>query len=169
VATRPIRRFGDPVLRQKAARITSFDYNLRAIVSDLRETLAEAGGVGLAAPQVGLSMRLLIIDIQDQGSYVLVNPEIVKRTGKRVVTEGCLSFPGWFGEVERSERVSVRAKDEFGKDVRIAADDLLAQAIEHEVDHLNGILFTDRLIAPDRLWKQERDEPSRESSASAAA
>ncbi len=154
MAVLEIRRFGDTVLREKAKKIPVIDETIQKLIDDMIETMHAANGVGLAAPQIGQSIRLTVIDVHDGGEpLVLINPEIIKRGGQREVTEGCLSLPGWYGEVIRSENIVFRARDRHGKEYKIKATELLSQAVEHEVDHLNGVLFTDRLISPDRLWK----------------
>jgi peptide deformylase len=156
MAVLEIRRFGDPVLRQVCKKIAVIDESVQQLIDDMIETMRANRGVGLAAPQVGVPVRLTVIELRDGSEpYVLINPEILKRRGKRVVTEGCLSLPGWFGEVVRSESIVFRARDRRGRDYKMSATDLLAQAVEHEVDHLNGILFTDpgRLVSTDTLHK----------------
>lgn len=170
-----IRHFGDPVLRQRGKRIPAITKEIDTLIDDMIQTMRESNGVGLAAPQIGKSLQLTVIEVDENQPYVFINPEIIRRTGKRRVTEGCLSLPGWYGEVERSEEVVVRAKNRYGKEFKLKANELLAQAIEHEVDHLNGVLFTDRLTSPDRLWKSEKEdgegahEASAEPSAAAAS
>ena len=156
MAVLEIRRFGDPVLRQNCKKITVIDAEIQRLIDDMIETMRAHRGVGLAAPQVGVPIRLTVIELRDGSEpYVLINPEILKRKGKRVVTEGCLSLPGWFGDVQRSESIVFRARDRRGREYKLSATDLLAQAVEHEVDHLNGILFTDpgRLVSPETLHK----------------
>src|SRR5690349_16491695 len=117
-----IRRFGDPVLREKGKKIGVIDAEMQKLIDDMIETMRVAHGVGLAAPQIGRSIRLTVIEVPDNEPYVLINPEIIKRSGKRVVTEGCLSLPGWYGEVTRSERVVARAKNRYGKEYKIQAE-----------------------------------------------
>lgn len=151
MAVLPVRRFGDPVLRQKAKRISKVDKSIRRLVEDMVETMHDAHGVGMAAPQVGVSLRLVVIEAAEGEITVLVNPEIVKSHGERIVDEGCLSLPGYIGEVKRSTNVTVKAQNLDGKEIRIKADELLAQALEHEIDHINGVLFVDRLVSPDSL------------------
>lgn len=153
----PIRNLPDPVLRQKAKKISGLDPSLRKLISNMIETLHDVNGVGLAAPQVGVSLRLVVIQMPDEDAnpIVLINPEIVKRSGEREVQERCLSIPGYSGTVKRSSSVTAKARDENWKEVRIKADELLAQALEHEIDHLSGILFVDRLESPDKLIKDE--------------
>ena len=151
----PIRRAGDPVLREKARRIRTVDKTILKLIDDMWETMYDAPGVGLAAPQIGISLRLVVIDVNDPEyeKIALVNPEIVKRSGERQCDEGCLSVPGFRGEITRSIKVTARGIDPYtGKEVRIKAeDDLMAEALEHEIDHVNGILYIDYLSSPDAL------------------
>lgn len=153
----PIRKLPDPVLRQKAKKISGLDPSLRKLIANMIETLNDVNGVGLAAPQVGVSLRLVVIQMPDENArpVVLINPEIVKRSGERDVQERCLSIPGYSGTVKRSISVTAKARDENWKEVRIKADELLAQALEHEIDHLGGILYVDHLESPDKLIKDE--------------
>jgi peptide deformylase len=126
------------------------------------ETMYQASGAGLAAPQVGVSLKIAVIGMPEEEVIVLVNPEVVKKTGERVVVEGCLSVPGYRGEIKRAEKVTVKALDRNGKAFRIKADDLLAEVLEHEIDHLNGILYIDLLESTDKLEKIEMDEDTPE-------
>ncbi len=158
MAVLPIRRFGDPVLRQKAKRVTKVDKSIRRLVDDMIETMRDAPGVGIAAPQVGVSLRLIVVEVAEGETQVLVNPEIVKGSGERLVDEGCLSLPGYIGEVKRQVSVTVKAQNLDGKEIRMKATDLLAQALEHEIDHINGVLFIDRLVSPDSLRKLTPEE-----------
>ena len=119
------------------------------------ETMHAAPGVGLAAPQVGVPLRVIVIGMPEEEEIVLINPQIVRRSGERLITEGCLSVPGYFGEVQRAQRVTVKGKDLSGKEIRIKAEELLAQALEHEIDHLNGLLYIDHLESNDKLYKVE--------------
>lgn len=119
------------------------------------ETMRATGGVGLAAPQVGVLLRVIVIEISQGEIIELINPEIVKATGEREVEEGCLCLPGYVGRIKRSEVVKAKGVDRDGKPVRIKADELLAEALEHEVDHLNGLLFVDHLESLDDLHKVE--------------
>jgi peptide deformylase len=141
----------DPVLRRKAKRVNHVDESLNRLIDDMIETMYATSGCGLAAPQVGISLRIAVIGMPDEEPFALVNPEIVKTSGERVVIEGCLSVPGYRGEIKRAERVTVKAFDRKGKGFRIKGDDLLAEALEHEIDHLNGILYIDHLESPDKL------------------
>lgn len=159
MAILPIRTLPDPVLRQKAKRIRTIDNSIQKLVSDMLETMhADAGRVGLAAPQVGISLRVLVIGIPEEEDIVLINPEIVKRKGERLIDEGCLSVPGYFGQVKRAESITAKGRDQNGKEIRIKAEGLLAQALEHEIDHLNGILYFDHLEDMEQLHKIEPEE-----------
>lgn len=153
MAILPIVRAGHPVLREKARRVRSFDDSLKKLIADMWETMYDAPGVGLAAPQVGVPLRLVVIDVGDGKPFALANPEIVKRSGERTLDEGCLSVPGFRGEIVRSVKVLAKGIDpETQKEVRIKAEDnLLAEALEHEIDHVNGILYIDYLPSPDAL------------------
>lgn len=115
------------------------------------ETMRAASGVGLAAPQIGVSLRIAVIEMPGEDTITLINPKIVKREGERIVEEACLSVPGYQGEIKRSVRIKVRARDKQGKEFHIRGEELLAQALEHEIDHLNGILYIDRIESPDKL------------------
>ena len=149
----PIRRAGDPVLREKARRVRRPDDSISKIIEDMWVTMYDAPGVGLAAPQVGIPLKIVVIHVPDHEPFALLNPEIVKRSGERQVDEGCLSVPGFRGEIQRSLKVLVKGMDPVtGKEVRIRAEnDLLAECLEHEIDHINGILYIDYLDGPDAL------------------
>jgi peptide deformylase len=148
----------EPVLRQKAKRIRAIDGSIKKLAGDMVETMHSASGVGLAAPQVGVSLRLIVIGIPGEEDIVLVNPQIVRRKGERLVNEGCLSVPGYVGQIKRAESVRAKGQDLDGKEIRIKADGLLAEALEHEVDHLNGVLYIDYLESMDDLRKIEPQE-----------
>ncbi|MFH1169816.1 MAG: peptide deformylase [Chloroflexota bacterium] len=155
-----IRTLPDPVLRQKAKRVSSIDGSIKKLVRDMLQTMhADPGRAGLAAPQVGVSLRVIVIGLPEEDDIVLINPEVVKTKGERLITEGCLSLPGYFGEVVRAESVTVKGQDLSGKEVRIKGDGLLAQALEHEIDHLNGQLYVDHLKSTDKLRKVEAEKP----------
>lgn len=159
MAVRPIVTLPDPVLRQKAKRVPKIDASIRALIQDMIESMYAAHGVGLAAPQIGVSLRVIVIGLPDEEPFALINPEIVKATGQRRVEEGCLSIPGYRAELTRSKVVVAKGLDASGKPVRIKArDNLLAQALEHEIDHINGILYIDRLPSLDALVKIEPEE-----------
>ena len=145
----------EPILRQKSKRVKNIDGSVRKLATDMIETMHAASGVGLAAPQVGVPWRVIVIGMPGEEDFVLINPEVVRRSGERLVTEGCLSVPGYFGEIQRAQRVTVKGKDLSGKETRIKAEELLAQALEHEIDHLNGVLYIDHLGSTDKLYKVE--------------
>ena len=166
---RPIVLLGDPVLRTATAPVETFDEKLRAVVSDMFETMYHAEGVGLAAPQIGLSKRILVVDTRndddpDGGRLALINPEIVavsRETEK--ASEGCLSIPGREEFVERPAVVEVRGLDPNGREVVVEADDLFGRAQQHEIDHRDGVLFIDRVSPLKRRillkkWKKLQDE-----------
>jgi peptide deformylase len=156
MAVLPIRIVPDPVLRQKSKRVKAVDGSIKKLVADMIETLhATPVRVGLAAPQVGVPLRVIVIGLPEEKDIVLINPEIVRRKGERMVTEGCLSIPGYFGVVKRAESVRVKARDVRGRETKLNADELLAQVLEHEIDHLNGVLYIDHLESPDQLYKVE--------------
>ena len=162
MAVLPILKYPDPVLCRKAKRVSRIDESLNRLIDDMIETMYQASGAGLAAPQVGVSLKIAVIGLPDEDVIVLVNPELVKKSGERVVIEGCLSVPGYRGEIKRAEKVTVKALDRNGKAFRIKADDLLAEVLEHEIDHLNGILYIDHLESTDKLEKIEMDEDTPE-------
>ena len=164
-----IRLLGDPILREKGRRITAEQLravSMQRLIDDMIETMRDAHGVGLAAQQIGQPLRLLVIEhgYIEEGAdpLVLVNGEIVKCSGKRRIEEGCLSIPGYKGEIERCMRVVAKGLDRNGKELRVRATELLAQAIEHEIDHTNGILYIDHLESPDHLIRLEPDEHAAE-------
>lgn len=150
----------DPVLRKKAVKLRKADEGIRKLALDMFETMLEAPGVGLAAPQIGKSIRLITVHVpedeedgQEEVSLLLLNPEIVKANGEQVGAEGCLSIPGIAGNVTRAQQVTVKAIDMDNKPVRIKADGYLAIVLQHEIDHLDGIMFTDRIENKhDDLW-----------------
>ena len=154
MAVRPIHTLPDPVLKRKAKKVSRIDGSIQRLIDDMLETMPQAGGVGLAAPQVGVSLRVIVLQMPDEEPIALVNPEIVKRSGEREVHEGCLSVPGYAGEIKRSESVTVKGRDRQGKAIRIKATGLMAQALEHELDHLDGVLYVDK-TEPDKLHKIE--------------
>jgi peptide deformylase len=155
---RPIVVVGHPVLRQKARRVSQVDRTLQKLIDDMVETMQKAPGVGLAAPQVGVPLRLAVLDVDDKITVIL-NPEIIKSAGEVELDEGCLSVPGFWGRLNRAERVSVKALDRNGKELRIRdAEGLFAQALQHEIDHLDGHLYIDRMETLDKL---QRSEPLR--------
>jgi len=144
MALRNIRKFGDDVLRKRCREVEGIDDRLLTLIEDMKETMYDADGVGLAAPQVGILKRLFVIDI-GEGPLVFINPEIVETNGSQIDEEGCLSLPGETEEVMRPNYVRARALNEKGEEFEIEAEELLARAILHEYDHLNGTLFIDRV------------------------
>jgi peptide deformylase len=149
VPIRPVRIYGDPVLREKAREVAGVDDTVRALIADLRDTMKAYNGVGLAANQVGVLQRVLVVDVpldeERREQVAIVNPSIVSRSGSEVGEEGCLSIPGIYDDVKRATRVRVRGLDERGAPLELEAEGYLARALQHEVDHLDGILFVDRL------------------------
>ena len=160
MAIRPITTLpaDTAVLRAPARKVRLFDARLRELVADMLDSMYAANGVGIAAPQIGVGWRVVVIGMPGKRPFVMVNPEVVKRWGERSLTEGCLSVPGWRGQVTRSTRVLAKAQDLQGREMRIRAeDDLLAQCLEHEIDHINGRVYIDHVETPDELWRL--DEP----------
>ncbi|NQU96391.1 MAG: peptide deformylase [Chloroflexi bacterium] len=158
MATLEIRKFPDPVLRRRARAIRRVDDAVRKLARDMLETMREADGAGLAANQVGVLRRLIVLQLPEEDPRVLVNPEITRREGTREVEEGCLSVPGYVGLIERAVRVKARALDEWGGKFRLTAEELLAQVIEHEVDHLDGILYLDHLESHEDLRRLDEED-----------
>jgi peptide deformylase len=159
---------GDPILRQPAEPVTCFDQELQQLIEQMIETMREAQGVGLAAPQVGRPLQLAVVEtppkVDEEGNeiensrqlFTIVNPEIVW-TSREVIDgiEGCLSIPGYLGEVERHHRIRLRAQDRYGNKVRLQLGGWTARIFQHEIDHLNGVLYIDRLTAPEHFWTEE--------------
>lgn len=146
MALRIIRTEGDPILRKKCRPIDDINDRIKTLIKDMADTMYDADGVGLAGPQVGILRRIFVIDIYDgAGLRVFINPEILEMSGSAVDNEGCLSIPNEQGLVERPERVKVKALNEDGNEILIEAEGLLARAICHENDHLNGVLFIDKV------------------------
>ena len=149
-----LRILPDPILRRQASKIGKVPVQMKKFTQDMVETMHAEEGVGLAANQVGSLQKVAVIQLPDwEEPLVLINPEIVEREGEREVVEGCLSIPGYRGMVKRSEKVRARARGLDGKVIRINAEGLLAQALEHETGHLNGSLYVDHLVSADQLWK----------------
>ncbi|MEI2608404.1 MAG: peptide deformylase [Candidatus Promineifilaceae bacterium] len=161
----------DPILRRKARPVIRFDSELQSLIDNMIETMREAKGVGLAAPQIGQPLRLAVIetppDIDEDGKdiegtqelFVIINPEITWKSSKMIQgIEGCLSIPGWVGEVERHEAVRVKGLDRRGRKVSYRLTDYTARIFQHEVDHLEGVLYIDRLTSPNRFWTEKEYE-----------
>jgi peptide deformylase len=174
MALREIVKTDNPILRKKAVKVTSFDAKFQQLVDDMVETMLDAPGVGLAAPQVGVSQRLIVVRLPDDEEskeeygdlagvlYVIANPKIIKSSKKLVDgVEACLSIPGYYGEVARHEEVVITGQDRQGKEIRIKAKDWLARVFQHEIDHLDGQLYID--IAKD-VWKAKDEEENAETS-----
>ncbi len=170
MALREIVFLPEPVLRRKSKPVTKFDKELQTLIDDMIETMREAPGVGLAAPQVNISQQLAVIEYDENEDeeenedappkpkklYVIINPEIIKTSEEKVMgIEGCLSIPGLQGEVERHESIQVKALNRHGNPVKLKVDGWMARIFQHEIDHLNGVLFTDRAT---RVWKPREDE-----------
>lgn len=163
MTSREITTFPEEVLRQKGKVIETFDEDLQDLIDDMVETMRDAPGVGLAAPQVGLSKRVIVIEFGDEEDkdipkqlFVLVNPEIIEKSQETVAgIEGCLSVPGLVGEVDRAKVVTVKGLDQYGKPRKIRAQGWLARIFQHEIDHINGILYTDRT---EKIWQIDEEE-----------
>jgi len=158
-----IRTEGDPVLRMKAEPVKDIDDDMRKLAADMLETMYDAPGVGLAAPQVGEAVRLVVIDVGD-GPEILFNPEIVSCSGEVVDIEGCLSIPGMQGTVKRAAQVVVTAYDRFGRRLRLMGSDLMAKALQHEIDHLDGVLYIDRAYDIEPVEEDQEDHDEQEES-----
>jgi len=159
MAVLQIRTLPDPVLRQKAKRVTKIDKSIQKLIDDMIDTLrADPNRAGLAAPQVGVLLRVAVIELPEQELITLINPEIIKKEGERIVQEGCLSIPGYFGEIKRGVTVKVKAKNRDGKEFRLKAEGLLAQALEQEIEHLDGILYIDHLESQEKLFEAVKEE-----------
>ncbi len=147
MAIRIVREDGDEILRKKSREVEVIDEKIKQILDDMVETLHHYNGVGLAGPQIGILKRLVVIDLyDDKGPIKLINPKIIKQKGEQEVEEGCLSFPNEFAKIIRPEEVVIEALNENGQKIKLKGEGLLAQAISHEIDHLEGILFVDKII-----------------------
>ena len=147
MAIRKIREEGDEILKKKSREVEEINEKIEELIDDMLETMYKANGVGLAAVQVGVLKQVIVIDIDDgNGPLVLINPKIIKEKGLQEVEEGCLSFPNKFAKVERPAEIVIEAIDREGYTIKVKAKELLAQAISHEIDHLNGIVFMDKII-----------------------
>lgn len=158
----PIVKHPNDILTTPAKEVTTFDHELATLLDDMYETMVAADGIGLAAPQVGVSKRVAIVDLgEGQDVIEMINPEVVAIGGKEVEVEGCLSFPDLYGEVERPFYVKIEAEDREGNLYELEAEDYEARAILHEIDHLNGILFTEKIIryvSPDEFMEEAEEE-----------
>ncbi len=166
MAIREIITLGHPTLRQKARKVTKFGPELKQLIDDMVETMRMAPGVGLAAPQINVADRIIVVELpadEEEGLpaelYAYVNPEIIKASrDKEEGQEGCLSIPGYLGEVERHTEIIVRGQDANGKPQRIKAYDYLARIFQHEIDHLDGVMFIDRVVDPSKIHKITEEE-----------
>lgn len=158
MAIRNLRFEDDEILRKRSREIEVIDEKIKELAKDMMDTMHKFDGVGLAGPQVGILKRIIVIDLYEDGmQFVLINPEIISEKGEQLVDEGCLSFPNQFGKVRRPKEVVVTALDLEGKKVKLKAKDLLAQALCHEIDHLNGIVFVQK-VEPGSLETVTQDE-----------
>lgn len=159
----PIVQDGDPILRGVARPVRKFNRALKKLMDDMLETMYDAPGVGLAAPQIGIPKRIVVADVgEGAGPFFLVNPEITERSGSQEGYEGCLSVLGWVGEVERYDRLLVHAWDPNGKEQWVRAEGYFARCMQHEVDHLNGILYKDRATHMVRQQEEDAETPASE-------
>lgn len=166
MAIRRILTAEEPILRARTKKISTFDASLHRLLADMLETMRDAPGVGLAANQVGVPLQVAVIEIEDVITE-LVNPQIVKSSGEQLDWEGCLSIPGYVAEVARAARVTVKARDRHGREFRVKGEELMARALLHEIDHLNGNLYIDHLDDGDELVRvsESHDEIVEESAA----
>ena len=160
MAVRPILKYDNPRLRMKSVRVKRIDASIQSLIDDMVETMRSAEGIGLAAPQVGVLLRVIVAEYQEEDEEeprqtVLINPEIIATEGEWMAEEGCLSVPGYVGTVPRAISVTVKGKSRTGKDVRIKTDGILAHILQHEIDHLDGVLYIDYLQSLDDLQKVE--------------
>ena len=158
MAIRKIRTDEDPILRKKSKMVSNYSDRLKVLVEDMYETMDVAYGVGLAAPQVGILKRVIVIDNRDEENgkrFYMINPEIIEKEGVEVGMEGCLSVPGKQGTVERSKDIKVRYNDLSGEEKILEAEDFLARILQHEIDHLDGVLYTDKAI---EMYEAESEE-----------
>ena len=150
MAIRRILTAEEPILRERTKRVSSFDASLHRLLDDMLETMRDAPGVGLAANQIGVPLQVAVIEI-DNRITELVNPQVVKGSGEQLDWEGCLSIPGYVAEVTRHAKVTVKARDRHGKEFRVKGSELLSRALQHEIDHLNGLLYIDKLESLEEL------------------
>jgi peptide deformylase len=166
MAIRPILTAEEPILRERTKKVSTYDASLHRLLDDMLETMRDAPGVGLAANQVGVPLQVAVIEL-DGKITELVNPEIVKSSGDQLDWEGCLSIPGFVAEVSRAAKVTVKARDRRGKEFRVKGEELLARALQHEIDHLNGFLYIDSLESLEELVRvsESSDEVTEETTA----
>lgn len=170
MAVRRILQADEMIVQKKAKKVRDFVPSLKALVDDMVETMRAAPGIGLAAPQISVPLRVIVVELplveeedpQRGKLFVICNPEVVKSWGEEEGDEGCLSLPGYVGEVKRASKVTVKGQDLKGKKIRVKAQGLLARALQHEIDHLNGMLFTARLESIDKLRRLEKAQEETE-------
>ena len=143
----------DTILRGKAKKVSHINASVHWIIRSMIETMQKANGIGFAAPQIGIPLRIVVLQMPGEDPFVLINPEVVKRAGEQEVTEGCLSFPGYYGKIKRPAEIVVNGRNELGKTIRIEASGLLAEVLDHEIDHLNGRLYIDHVESEESLHK----------------
>lgn len=156
----------EPILRERTKKVSSYDASLHRLLDDMLETMRDAPGVGLAANQIGVPLQVAVIEVDGKVTE-LINPQIVKASGEQLDWEGCLSIPGYVAEVTRSAKVTVKARDRHGKEFRVKGEELFARALQHEIDHLNGILYIDHLESLEELVRvsEEPEEVTEETAA----
>jgi peptide deformylase len=166
MAIRRILTAEEPILRERTKRVSSFDASLHRLLDDMLETMRDAPGVGLAANQIGVPLQVAVIEVDNRVTE-LVNPQVVKGSGEQPDWEGCLSIPGYVAEVTRQERVTVKARDRHGKEFRVKGTELFSRALQHEIDHLNGVLYIDWLESLEELVRvsESHDEVTEETAA----
>jgi peptide deformylase len=148
----------EPILRERARKVTRFDASLHRLLDDMLQTMRDAPGIGLAANQIGVPLQIAVIELEEKVTE-LINPQLVRSSGEIIDWEGCLSIPGFVAEVKRHAKITVKAKNRHGKEFRVKAEDLFARALQHEIDHLNGILYIDYLESLEELVRVS-DHPS---------
>ena len=166
MAIRPILTADAPILRERTKRVSTFDASLHRLLDDMLETMRDAPGVGLAANQIGVPLQVAVIEVEDRITE-LVNPQIVRTGGEQLDWEGCISIPGYVAETARHGRVTVKARDRHGRQFRVKGDELFARALQHEIDHLNGILYIDHLDSLEELVRvsEHHEEVTEETAA----
>ncbi len=160
MAVMPVIKMDNPLLHRKAKKVSKIDDSIQKLIDDMVETMHDIEGAGLAAPQVGVPLQVVVIQLPDEEDVItLINPEIVKTSEEsEMMTEGCLSLPGYRADVKRFTSVTVKARDRQGKLIRIKGEDFLAHVLQHEVDHINGIVYVDHLESMDKLEKTEAED-----------
>jgi peptide deformylase len=169
MARRPLIHVDNPLLREKSKKVRQFTPSLRVLINDMVDTMHEEHGIGLAAPQIGVLQRIIVAELPEDEEdpqsgklFAIVNPEIVKAAGEAEGQEGCLSIPTWYGLVKRATSVVIKGQDARGKPTRVKAEGTLARVLQHEIDHLNGVLFIDLVESPDQIWQVIPEEQDKE-------